>query len=192
MTRVAVIGAGAAGTMAALHLLRRNDSRELHLTLVDPDAKTGPGVPYRTTDPRHLLNVPAGKLGVDSSEPLGFVAWLHDNGQTDTGPGDFVSRGLFGRYLSHTFERARGDRVSRVHHRAVAVRRGGDGLSVALGNGEIAHVDAVILAAGPNMPGASWAPSSLRDSALFIRDRGDRMCLKTSPMTVIFYWWEQV
>ncbi|MGC7327267.1 FAD/NAD(P)-binding protein, partial [Mycobacteroides abscessus subsp. abscessus] len=60
--------------MAALHLLRRNDSRELHLTVIDPDAKTGPGVPYRTTDPRHLLNVPAGKLGVDSAEPLGFVA----------------------------------------------------------------------------------------------------------------------
>lgn len=170
MTRVAVIGAGAAGTMAALHLLRRNDSRQLHLTVIDPDAKTGPGVPYRTTDPRHLLNVPAGRLGVDSDEPLGFVAWLQDNGQTDTGPGDFVPRGLFGHYLSHTFERARGDRVSRVHHRAVAVTRGGDGLSVALGNGDIAHVDAVILAAGPNMPGASWAPSSLRDSALFIRD----------------------
>ncbi|WP_144890286.1 FAD/NAD(P)-binding protein [Mycobacteroides abscessus] len=181
MTRVAVVGAGAAGTMAALHLLRRNDSRELHLTLVDPDAKTGPGVPYRTTDPRHLLNVPAGKLGVDSSEPLGFVAWLHDNGQTDTGPGDFVSRGLFGRYLSHTFERARGNRVSRVHHRAVAVRRGGDGLSVALGNGEIAHVDAVILAAGPNMPGASWAPSSLRDSALFIRDPWRQDVLEDLP-----------
>lgn len=93
MTRVAIVGAGAAGTMAALHLLRRNDSRELHLTVIDPDAKTGPGVPYRTTDPRHLLNVPAGKLGVDSAEPLGFVAWLHDNGQTDTGPGDFVPRG---------------------------------------------------------------------------------------------------
>ncbi|WP_074340424.1 FAD/NAD(P)-binding protein [Mycobacteroides abscessus] len=170
MTRVAVIGAGAAGTMAALHLLRRNDSRQLHLTVIDPDAKTGPGVPYRTTDPRHLLNVPAERLGVDSDEPLGFVAWLQDNGQTDTGPGDFVPRGLFGHYLSHTFERARGDRVSRVHHRAVAVTRGGDGLSVALGNGDIAHVDAVILAAGPNMPGASWAPSSLRDSALFIRD----------------------
>lgn len=170
MTRVAVIGAGAAGTMAALHLLRRNDSRQLHLTVIDPDAKTGPGVPYRTTDPRHLLNVPAGRLGVDSDEPLGFVAWLQDNGQTGTGPGDFVPRGLFGHYLSHTFERARGDRVSRVHHRAVAVTRGGDGLSVALGNGDIAHVDAVILAAGPNMPGASWAPSSLRDSALFIRD----------------------
>lgn len=170
MTRVAVIGAGAAGTMAALHLLRRNDSRQLHLTVIDPDAKTGPGVPYRTTDPRHLLNVPAGRLGVDSDEPLGFVAWLQDNGQTDTGPGDFVPRGLFGHYLSHTFERARGDRVSRVHHRAVAVTRGGDGLSVALGNGDIAHVDAVILAAGSNMPGASWAPSSLRDSALFIRD----------------------
>lgn len=61
------------------------------------------------------------------------------------------------------------------------MRRGGDGLSVALGNGEIAHVDAVILAAGPNMPGASWAPSSLRDSALFIRDPWRQDVLEDLP-----------
>lgn len=62
--------------------------------------------------------------------------------------GDFVPRGLFGRYLSHMFEQARGDRVCRVHRRAVAVTRGGNGLVVALANGDIAHADAVILATG--------------------------------------------
>lgn len=109
------------------------------------------------------------------------MAWLHDNGQTDTGPGDFVPRGLFGRYLSHMFEQARGDRVCRVHRRAVAVTRGGDGLVVALANGDIAHADAVILATGPNMPGISWAPSSLRDSALFIRDPWRQDALEDLP-----------
>lgn len=170
MTRVAVVGAGAAGTLVALHLLRREASGALHLTVIDPDRGTGPGVPYRTTDPRHLLNVPAGKLGVDSAEPLDFVAWLRGNGRPGTGPEDFVSRGLFGRYLSGTFERARGDRVSRVHRRAVAVTSRGDGLSVVLDDGDITHADTVILAAGPNTPGTSWAPAHLRDSGRFIRD----------------------
>lgn len=170
MTHIAVVGAGAAGTMAALHLLRHNDSRTLRLTVIDPGAETGPGVPYRTTDPRHLLNVPAGKLGVDSAEPLGFVDWLTDSGLPDAVPGDFVSRGLFGHYLSSAFEQARGNRVSRIHGRAAAVTRQGEGLSVALGNGDTVDADTVILAAGPTMPGTAWAPIWLRDSALFIAD----------------------
>ncbi|WP_078314592.1 FAD/NAD(P)-binding protein [Mycobacterium sp. D16Q16] len=170
MTHVAVVGAGAAGTMAALHLLRRRDSRALRLTVIDPDASTGPGVPYRTTDPRHLLNVPAGKLSADASEPLDFVAWLGGNGLSGAGPEDFVPRGLFGRYLSSAFDGARGDRVTRVHRHAVAVATHGHGLAITLCNGERVRADAVILAAGPNTPGTSWAPKWLRDSALFVSD----------------------
>lgn len=170
MTHVAVVGAGAAGTVAALHLLRRRDSRTLRLTVIDPDASTGPGVPYRTTDPRHLLNVPAGRLSVDAGEPLDFVAWLGGNGLTGAGPEDFVARGLFGGYLSSAFDGARGDRVTRIHRRAVAVAVHGHALAVTLCNGESVHADAVILAAGPNTPGTAWAPKYLRDSALFVND----------------------
>ncbi|MBA0046154.1 FAD/NAD(P)-binding protein [Mycobacteroides sp. LB1] len=170
MTHVAVVGAGAAGTMAALHLLRRKDSRALRLSLIDPETGTGPGVPYRTADPRHLLNVPAGKLSADVTVPLEFVKWLGNNGLPGAGPEDFVPRGLFGRYLSGEFEGARDDRVTRIHRRAVAVTRQGDGLSVALGNGDNVQADAVILAAGPNIPGTSWAPTWLRDSTVFVDD----------------------
>lgn len=170
MTHVAVVGAGAAGTMAALHLLRHKDSRALRLTVIDPDASTGPGVPYRTTDPRHLLNVPAGRLSADASEPLDFVDWLGGNGLTGAGPEDFVPRGLFGRYLSRAFDGARGDRVTRIHRRAVAVAVHGHGLTVTLCNGDSVQADAVVLAAGPNTPGTDWASTWLRDSALFVND----------------------
>ncbi|MFA4080815.1 FAD/NAD(P)-binding protein [Mycobacteroides salmoniphilum] len=170
MPHVAVVGAGAAGTMAALHLLRHKDSRALRLTVIDPDASTGPGVPYRTTDPRHLLNVPAGRLSADANEPLDFVDWLGGNGLTSAGPEDFVPRGLFGRYLSRAFDGARGDRVTRIHRRAVAVAVHGHGLTVTLRNGDSVQADAVVLAAGPNTPGTTWAPTWLRDSALFVND----------------------
>jgi uncharacterized NAD(P)/FAD-binding protein YdhS len=170
MTHIAIVGAGAAGTMTALHLLRRKDSSPMRLTVVDPDTSSGPGVPYRTTDPRHLLNVPAGKLSADASAPLDFVGWLNGNGLPGAGSGDFVPRGLFGRYLSSAFEGARGDRVNRVHRRAVAVAVRRHGLAVTLCNGDIVHADAVVLAAGPNTPGTSWTPQWLRDSALFVND----------------------
>jgi uncharacterized NAD(P)/FAD-binding protein YdhS len=168
--RIAVVGAGAAGTLVALHLLRHAATGTLHLTLIDPDRRTGPGVPYRTTDPRHLLNVPAGKLSVTAAEPADFVAWLAENGVPEASPEDFAPRELFGRYLSSAFEGARGDRVTRVHHRAVAVARHTGGLSVALCNGDEVHADTVVLAAGPNTPGTSWAPDWLRRSALFVSD----------------------
>lgn len=170
MTHIAVVGAGAAGTMAALHLLRHNDSRRIRLTVIDPDAHTGPGVPYRTTDPRHLLNVPAGKLSADTTEPLDFVDWLRGNGIPDAGPENFFPRGLFGRYLSSLFESARGDRVARIHRRAVAVIRQGDGFVVTLCDGDRVPADVVILAAGPNTPGIAWAPNGLRDSTLLVDD----------------------
>ncbi|OHU79519.1 FAD/NAD(P)-binding protein [Mycobacteroides chelonae] len=170
MTRIAVVGAGAAGTLVALHLLQHAATGTLHLTLIDPDRRTGPGVPYRTADPRHLLNVPAGKLSVTAAEPADFVAWLAENGLPEASPEDFVPRELFGRYLSSAFEGARGDRVTRVHYRAVAVARHAGGLSVALCNGDEVHADTVVLAAGPNTPGTSWAPDWLRRSALFVSD----------------------
>ncbi|MGH3726608.1 MAG: FAD/NAD(P)-binding protein [Mycobacterium sp.] len=170
MTHVAVIGAGAAGTMAAVHLLRHQGSRAPRLSVIDADTRTGPGVPYRTADSGHLLNVPAGKLSADASEPLHFVTWLADNGAPHASPEDYVPRGLFGRYLSSVFEESRGDRVTRIHRRAVGVRREGDGLSVTLGNGESLRADAAILAAGPGMPETCWAPSWLRDSTVFVDD----------------------
>ncbi|WP_088414850.1 FAD/NAD(P)-binding protein [Mycobacteroides saopaulense] len=170
MTRVAVIGAGAAGTMAALHLLRHNDSRALHVTVIDPDARTGSGVPYRTPDPWHLLNVPAGKLSVSAVAPLDFVTWLHDNGLPGVSAEDFVPRALFGEYLSDAFEDARGDRVTRIHSRAVGLRRQGDELSVALCDGDGVRADTAILATGPSGPGTSWAPGWLRDGTLFVGD----------------------
>ncbi|MUM15336.1 lycopene cyclase [Mycobacterium sp. CBMA 623] len=156
--------------MAALHVLRHTDSKTLRLSVIDPDARTGPGLPYRTEDPRHLLNVPAGKLSADIGEPLDFVAWLADNSPLSAGPEDYVPRGLFGRYLSGVFERAGDDRVTRIHRRAVGARRRGDGISVTLCNGENVYADAVILAAGPNNPGTSWAPVWLRDNAVLVGD----------------------
>ena len=59
---IVVVGAGAAGTLVATHLAdrhARSGSAPLDIVVVDPAAGLGQGVAYSTTDPRHLLNVPA-------------------------------------------------------------------------------------------------------------------------------------
>ena len=60
MQTIAVIGGGFAGMMTAYHLLDLGDD-QLEVILFEPSDVLG-GLAYTTTDPFHLLNVPAGKM----------------------------------------------------------------------------------------------------------------------------------
>ncbi|MEV5177447.1 FAD/NAD(P)-binding protein, partial [Streptomyces flaveolus] len=137
---VAVVGAGAAGTLAAARLLAAATARGRAVTvrLVDPAPDTGRGVAYRTEDPRHLLNVPAGRMSGDPGDPDHFVRWLAARGRPRAS-GDYVPRGEYGRYLEdvlHTAAAASRDaRLDRVHDRVTAVRRQGDAVRLDLAGG---------------------------------------------------------
>ncbi len=102
---VAVVGAGAAGTLTAIHLVDRasRDRRALDIVLLDPRPDTGRGVAYSTTDQRHLLNVPAGGMSAlpGRAGPLGRLA-ARRTVDSDAGPADFVPRAEYGRYLDET------------------------------------------------------------------------------------------
>src|SRR5688572_15829972 len=56
---VAVIGAGASGTIQMLHLLREGVGR---VTLIEREREPGRGVAYGTPRPEHLLNVTASRM----------------------------------------------------------------------------------------------------------------------------------
>src|SRR4051812_50070655 len=75
--RVAVVGAGAAGSLTALHLARaaRRRSTALDVVLVDPALHRARGTAFGTTDPQHLLNVVAGGMSALPEDPGHFVAW---------------------------------------------------------------------------------------------------------------------
>src|SRR4029079_505649 len=81
---VAVVGAGAAGTLTAIHLRDRavRDERALHTVLVDPRPEPGRGVAYSTADRRHLLNVPAGGMSALADQPGHLLESLHEHGRT--------------------------------------------------------------------------------------------------------------
>src|SRR5690606_7785020 len=82
MTHLVSVGAGAAATLTALHLARAiaaDPHRRARVTFVDPQPQAT-GAAFGTTDPDHLLNVPASGMSVDPEHRFDFVEWCHDEG----------------------------------------------------------------------------------------------------------------
>ncbi|MFD4641867.1 FAD/NAD(P)-binding protein [Lentzea sp. NPDC058436] len=115
-TRVVVVGAGASGTLAAIHLLRAGVP--LELVLVDRSGEFGPGRAYRTGDPGHLLNTAAGKMSALADDPGHFARWAGAAGD------EFLPRGEYGRYLAETLRVEEADAVARHLAGAASGSRG--------------------------------------------------------------------
>ena len=88
---VAVIGAGASGTLAAICLLRAAAAERvpLRIALIDRWGQHGLGRAYATTDPAHLLNSPVGRMSAVADDPGHLARWAAANGfrPTDSCPG---------------------------------------------------------------------------------------------------------
>ncbi|MGW6447622.1 FAD/NAD(P)-binding protein [Lentzea sp. NPDC055074] len=145
--RVVVVGAGASGTLAAIHLLRAGVP--LDLVLVDRSGEFGPGRAYRTGDPGHLLNTAAGKMSALADDAGHFARWA------GCGVEDFRPRGEYGRYLAETLRAEEGaaamTHATTVKH--VADTAGGltsspDGVTVDLSRTGPIHADFAVLAPG--------------------------------------------
>ncbi len=168
---IAVVGAGAAGTMTVIRLLERSAAhrRPIQVVLIDPEPGEGRGVAYATDDPRHRLNVPADRMSANPADPLDFVRWLNHAREGAFAPSDFVPRSYFGDYLAHCLARAGGD-LRRVHARVVGLHAGRNAVELRLDTGDTLHGTAAVLATGLYPPGANWATPRLRESPRFIAD----------------------
>ncbi|MEV0503166.1 FAD/NAD(P)-binding protein, partial [Streptomyces spectabilis] len=151
---VAVIGAGASGTLAAVQLLRQctRGGRRLHLLLIDRTGEFGPGVAYRARDPHHLLNAPAGAMSALADDRDHCVRWAAAQGREAT-PGTFLPRDDYGRYLTETLlaEEDRAAGLVTVEHltaTVTAVRPDGAGVHLVFADGTPVRADAVVLALG--------------------------------------------
>lgn len=145
MQTVAVIGGGFAGMMTAYHLLELGDEN-LEVILFEPSEVLG-GLAYTTTDPFHLLNVPAGKMSALPDLPDDFLGWLKDSEKDDARSAAFVPRAWYGEYLRSRLISAQ--ERSRVRFRRI--RRPVTGLAkgwVVSMDGDSIPADMVVLAIG--------------------------------------------
>jgi uncharacterized NAD(P)/FAD-binding protein YdhS len=194
---VAIIGGGAAGTFTAVHLLRAG--RPVRLAIVERADRLGRGIAYSTTNPRHLMNVPASTMGGLAGRPGHLVEWCAAQGEPVEGTA-FVDRPLFGRYLVALLRDAVAAAPSRplaLRADAVAVGPAGGRLRVALASGRGLDAARVVLATGtppaadlplaygswPRDPSRyltdPWAPGALEGLA------GDHILLLGTGLTTV-------
>lgn len=190
---VVVVGAGAAGALTASHLVTGLSQRH-RVVLVDPVPTTGRGAAYSTTDPRHLLNVPASGMSAFPRDPEHFFRWVRRHHDAATQPQDFVPRHVYGSYvedlLATASEYPGNARLHRVHRPVTGLDRRGDRFVVRLEDHAPVVARAVVLATG-SRPGTDWAPADLVASSRFVADpwtqelpEGDLLVVGTGLSTV--------
>jgi uncharacterized NAD(P)/FAD-binding protein YdhS len=177
--RIAIVGGGAAGALAAIHLLGEPRERgTLEIELIDRTGSFGSGVAYSTADPLHLLNVPTVRMGAIAGHPEHFHEWLTNRGEL-VAEESFMPRGVYGTYLRDLLSRAernavgarlrrRGGEVSSIVERAGEVDAP---LELTLADGEQVEADKVVLALGP-LAGTDPidVPDSLRETGVYVAD----------------------
>jgi uncharacterized NAD(P)/FAD-binding protein YdhS len=168
---VAVIGAGASGTLATTYLLRAAAAARtpLRIALIDRYGQHGLGRAYATENPAHLLNSPVDRMSAVAADPAHLARWAAANGIR---PDGFLPRAAFGRYLRELLadaERAAGPTatVARITSDVVGLTYRGSGRPLRLqlaaqAQGRI-DADAAVLAIGNQPPAAPFAvPASPR------------------------------
>jgi uncharacterized NAD(P)/FAD-binding protein YdhS len=176
--RIAIVGGGAAGTISAVHLMRRVEEGSVDLTMFDADGEFGPGVAYGTSDPLHVLNVPACRMGGISGHPEHFHDWVRARGE-EAGPQEFLPRGLFGTYLRSLLN----ETATACSQRARLERRAGEvvslsvphsplqPLSLGLADGSRVEAEQAVLALGPLRGGDPIAvPEELRADGSYVSE----------------------
>lgn len=152
MTRydVAIIGAGASGTLTAVQFARLAGEGASG-ALIEAGGRAARGLAYGTPYGAHLLNVPAARMSALSDDPEHFLRWLRAR-DANAHAGTFAPRALYGDYLASLLADDKVySRVTRVGGTAVGLTRGGGGWTVHLGDDRTVPAKNVVLALG-NLP----------------------------------------
>jgi uncharacterized NAD(P)/FAD-binding protein YdhS len=148
--RIAIVGGGATGILAAAHLARRLDAANDEVVAIEPGEALSRGLAYATDDPRHLLNVRVANMSAFADQPDHLHAWLSARrGAGAASPFSFISRGLYGDYLADLSEQTLSSGlVRRKRARCSDIEEWIDGVRLTLSTGETLAADVAILATG--------------------------------------------
>lgn len=166
---IGIIGGGFTGCLLAVHLLR-TATPGTAITLIERAGSLGRGLAYGTDNPEHLLNVRAENMSAFDGDPRHFHAWLTERFGAEPGaapsPSAFVSRAVYGAYVSDVLQRAiaaqaGSARISIVTGLATALHSEAQP-AVSLADGRRLSFDRLALCFG-NLPSA--VPQGLSEAA---------------------------
>ncbi|SBV37269.1 conserved hypothetical protein [uncultured Stenotrophomonas sp.] len=152
---IAIIGGGAAGTLAAIGVLRAATAA-LRVVVVEPQLPLGRGVAYATCHPEHLLNVPAGKMSGFPDKPDDFLDYLVEQHafpelEREALARTFVPRLHYAGYLRRRLQQAVDASPAQLDVRAgrvMAMERHADGVVLQLDVGQPLLAAGVALCSG--------------------------------------------
>jgi uncharacterized NAD(P)/FAD-binding protein YdhS len=152
--RVAIVGAGYSGTIAAVEIARAAPGAGI--ILIEKSGRFASGAAYGTNSAGHLLNVRARNMSALAGAPDHFADWAAGEGYS---PDDYVPRRDYRRYLAGLLGASPG--VERVTGEAAAV----EDKAVALASGERIGCDAVVVAGGnfPSRLPAAFGARAIHD-----------------------------
>jgi uncharacterized NAD(P)/FAD-binding protein YdhS len=157
--RVAVVGGGASGTLAAAQLLRSGSES---VVIVEHGARLGRGVAYGTQFAGHLLNVPAASMSGLPDDPEHFLRWARARVDAAVAPTTFLPRRAYGAYLEDLLDESEAlappGALRRVLGDVVDVVSRADDWELRLADGSCLRAGRVVLATGNQAPG----PPALR------------------------------
>lgn len=164
---VVIIGGGFSGLMTLHHLVNKGRNGN-SFAIIEPDENLGYGLAYRTTNPRHLLNVPARNMSALAGQPDHFMKWLLSEGGCKASnaigidrvwqDNDYAPRCLYALYLddivletSHA-AKVKGINLCHIRQKAAAAERLPSGLyNLGLDDGSHIQGRTILLATG-NLP----------------------------------------
>jgi len=156
MLRVAVIGGGLSGTLAAMRIVELAGER-VRVTLVERKARQlQRGVAYSARLSQQLLNVPAGRMSLFPERPDDFLDWLRAGPMPQVHADELVPRNLFGDHASDRFHSCLDENrgcIKVVHGEAIGLdQHPANGYRVKLDDERSFLADVVVLALGNAPP----------------------------------------
>jgi uncharacterized NAD(P)/FAD-binding protein YdhS len=172
---VAIIGAGFAGSLTAVNLLRQDPTRGLQVVLIERRPPFGRGLAYGTWDDNLLLNVPAGNMSAFADDPGHFLAYCRSIDPAFNS-GSFIPRRIYGDYIEDILRQAEsesGGRLQRRAREALGLRAEGERYAVEFADGPPVLADQIVLAFGHFLPKQPLAVPDFFPSHTYIANPWD-------------------
>ena len=173
---IVIVGAGFSGAAVAINLLRLSYWRPVRVVLVERAPRMARGAAYAERAYPYPLNVPAGRMSLNSADPLEFLKFAQQRLPLAT-EDDFLPRSLYGEYLEASLLDAELSSPShvqllRIQGKVCGIERTGTAseLRVELDDGGSVIADDVVLALGNPPPEGLAGTRPLLGSPRYIAD----------------------